>query len=414
MSHHRKRSQHKSSVKKGIISRFFRSFGRFCRGIFCQRSIIIISEHQSRHVPVSIRHQLTWIVAFLAIVVWVSYSTGSYMKAQEQLAEKEKEIANTSLENRRIESEFALLKRDLVSMLDQEKPEDLSEYAQFVIAQYRENGESIENIDIDLEQLSNSKHGAVFQRISFLEKQVAELKQNHQDVINAIRATMRGRLNELETIVRRTGLNLDRVHKDALNEINEEIAGVADVASDAEQSLGGPFDPYAEDILKAYDAKLYKDIRRFLEMDQITRHLPLDAPMQEYRLTSGYGTRIDPFRKRKAHHAGLDFAGENGAEIYAANDGIVTHAGRKGAYGNLVEISHGIDLKTRYGHMRQILVEEGQEVTRGEIIGIQGSTGRSTGAHLHYEVRYKGATLDPENFLKAGNYARKVEEKRKQ
>jgi murein DD-endopeptidase MepM/ murein hydrolase activator NlpD len=122
---------------------------------------------------------------------------------------------------------------------------------------------------------------------------------------------------------------------------------------------------------------------------------------------SQFGRRIDPFTGRLAFHSGLDMAGPTGSKIYATADGKVEFTGRQGAYGIMVDIAHGFGLSTRYAHLSQILVEDGQAVKKGQVIAIQGSTGRSTGAHLHYEVRYKDQPLDPRKFLNAGRYVQK-------
>jgi murein DD-endopeptidase MepM/ murein hydrolase activator NlpD len=102
----------------------------------------------------------------------------------------------------------------------------------------------------------------------------------------------------------------------------------------------------------------------------------------------------------------VDLAGPVGTRIKATSDGKVSFTGYRGAYGNMVEVSHDFGFATRYGHLSKILVKDGQSVKKGDIIAVQGSTGRSTGNHLHYEVRYEGKALNPSNFLKAGDYVR--------
>ena len=389
------------SLRKNALSRWWSR-------LFCARSILIISEHKTDHVPVSIRRQLLVIATVLGFVSWASYSTGNYMSAQETLREKEQQIANSNLKNRQVESEFALLKRDLVSLMDKENPDDLGEYAQFVIEQYRENGESLEDLDVDISQLTDSKHGAMFERIAFLEQKVDALKNDHDTVMDAIRDTAQGRINQLEQIIAKTGLEIDELEKRAARAVEQGNQHAA--KADEDNPQGGPYDPVSEDILRAYDEDFYDDLKRLVVLDSLVDYLPLAEPMKRYKLTSGYGIRMDPFRKKPARHEGLDFAGPAGSKIYSANDGKVTFVGRRGAYGLLVEVDHGLGITTRYGHLKQILVKEGQHVNEGQVLGIQGSTGRSTGAHLHYEVRYKGATLNPAKFLKAGEYVRTLEE----
>src|SRR3546814_421307 len=103
-------------------------------------------------------------------------------------------------------------------------------------------------------------------------------------------------------------------------------------------------------------------------------------------------------------YKGIDIPGPVGTPIYATADGIVSRSGRAGGYGNLIEINHGDGISTRYGHMSKLIVEPNQRVRRGQVIGLMGSTGRSTGSHLHYEVRIDGEAVNPVPFVKSGDY----------
>ncbi len=132
--------------------------------------------------------------------------------------------------------------------------------------------------------------------------------------------------------------------------------------------------------------------------------IPSVQPVQKLSFTSNFGIRSDPFRGTAAMHAGVDIPGPIGTPIYATADGIISHAGRLGGYGNLIEINHGKGIATRYGHLSQILVGDNARVTRGQLIGMMGSTGRSTGSHLHYEVRIDGHAVNPVPFLTTADY----------
>jgi murein DD-endopeptidase MepM/ murein hydrolase activator NlpD len=123
-----------------------------------------------------------------------------------------------------------------------------------------------------------------------------------------------------------------------------------------------------------------------------------------YRETSGFGYRVDPFKRTTAFHEGADLGAFYGATITSTAPGKVTYAGTKGGYGRVVEIDHGNGFKTRYGHLNSIAVKAGQAVAIGQKIGTMGSTGRSTGPHLHYEVYYRGKSYDPIKFLRAGKH----------
>jgi murein DD-endopeptidase MepM/ murein hydrolase activator NlpD len=119
-------------------------------------------------------------------------------------------------------------------------------------------------------------------------------------------------------------------------------------------------------------------------------------------MSSPFGMRLDPFLGRPAIHTGIDMRGETGEPVHATATGRVSIAGREGGYGNMVEVTHGNGLATRYGHLSEIDVKVGQTVRIGEIIGRIGSTGRSTGPHLHYETRINDEPVDPQKFLRAG------------
>jgi murein DD-endopeptidase MepM/ murein hydrolase activator NlpD len=136
------------------------------------------------------------------------------------------------------------------------------------------------------------------------------------------------------------------------------------------------------------------------------RHIPLSVPVEGAGIgrTSGFGARLDPFTGRYAFHPGVDFAGPMGAPVHATASGTVTYAGNRGGYGNMVEIDNGLGIHTRYGHLSSITVRPGMQVERGAAIGRMGSTGRSTGPHVHYEIWYEDQVRNPTNFIEAGHH----------
>jgi len=132
--------------------------------------------------------------------------------------------------------------------------------------------------------------------------------------------------------------------------------------------------------------------------------IPAMQPVDHLSFTSNFGVRSDPFRGTAAMHAGVDIPGPVGTPIYATADGMVDRAERAGGYGNMVELDHGKGIQTRYGHLSKILVAAGTQVHRGQLIALMGSTGRSTGSHLHYEVRIDGHAVNPVPFLQTADY----------
>jgi murein DD-endopeptidase MepM/ murein hydrolase activator NlpD len=169
----------------------------------------------------------------------------------------------------------------------------------------------------------------------------------------------------------------------------------------------GPVVPVLDAMLDSMDAQI-DDRRRQLTALQsliMTRELarqivPGGRPVESGYISSLYGQRTDPFDGDQASHHGIDFAGAPGTEVLAVADGIVSHTGSDGGFGRLVEVTHGNGYVTRYAHNAKLLVKPGQTVKRGDSIALMGSTGRSTGTHLHFEVLRHGRTINPLSFVR--------------
>jgi murein DD-endopeptidase MepM/ murein hydrolase activator NlpD len=171
--------------------------------------------------------------------------------------------------------------------------------------------------------------------------------------------------------------------------------------------VGGPFVPVKlGPNAGAFERQLYRINVARTQMERLNRTLslvPYRKPViGEVEFTSGFGVRSDPFLGRPAMHTGLDFRAGTGDPVRATANGKVVSAGWAGGYGRMVEIDHGNGLSTRYGHLSEINVKVGDQIRIGQVIGAVGSTGRSTGPHLHYETRIDGEAVDPQKFLRAG------------
>ena len=180
-------------------------------------------------------------------------------------------------------------------------------------------------------------------------------------------------------------------------------------------AMGGPYEPMPSgDAAKGAPTggasgdpqfrALFQSWKRLEQLQQGIVAIPSQRPVDNVTFTSGFGVRSDPFRGGAAMHAGVDMPGAMGTPIYATADGIVGRAGWASGYGNLVELDHGKGIQTRYGHLSAILVTPGTRVVRGQQIARMGSTGRSTGTHLHYEVRLDGHAVNPMPFLQSSSY----------
>jgi murein DD-endopeptidase MepM/ murein hydrolase activator NlpD len=221
-----------------------------------------------------------------------------------------------------------------------------------------------------------------------------------QSALDRVEARQQSSLNTLEE-------NYDVKAKHIRRVLGELGVDLGKLPLAPPRAVGGPFVPAKitpENV--AFERQLLRISTARTHVDRLTRALaavPVRKPVPgEIDTTSGFGMRVDPFLHIPAMHTGLDFRGETGEAIRATAAGTVTHTGWSGGYGKMVEIDHGNGLSTRYGHLSSIDVEVGHSVRGGQIIGRMGSTGRSTGPHLHYETRINGEAVDPQRFLRAG------------
>jgi murein DD-endopeptidase MepM/ murein hydrolase activator NlpD len=247
------------------------------------------------------------------------------------------------------------------------------------------------------------------------DKETMRLVRGVELSLTTLKSVTQARINKIESSINLTGLNLKNLpQKKVLNKVKRQSQHFLSQSSSYGQ--GGPLH---EDL--AIEQKLIKNSllndakERHLEdmtfkseidylvvLEKLAILMPLARPMKNYYISSGFGRRKDPITGRVAPHRGLDFVGMNKEEIISPSQGKVVLAGKYSAYGNAIVIDHGFGITSRYGHLSAINVKEGQIVKKGEIIALQGSTGRSTGPHLHYEVRYKNSPLNPRKFIRAG------------
>ncbi|WP_271614319.1 peptidoglycan DD-metalloendopeptidase family protein [Bradyrhizobium sp. CCBAU 51627] len=217
-----------------------------------------------------------------------------------------------------------------------------------------------------------------------------QVERRQVAALNAVEEGMDSRMRRMRGVVSDLGLNLASLE-----------------ASVPRAAMGGPFVPVKLTANAGpFEKQLYRINVTRAEMDRLNRTLaqvPYRKPVVgEVEFTSGFGVRSDPFLGRPAMHTGLDFRAATGDPARVTANGKVVSAGWSGGYGRMVEVDHGNGLSTRYGHLSEINVRVGEIVKIGQVIGLVGSTGRSTGPHLHYETRIDGEAVDPQKFLRAG------------
>jgi murein DD-endopeptidase MepM/ murein hydrolase activator NlpD len=216
----------------------------------------------------------------------------------------------------------------------------------------------------------------------------AKLEQEQLAFVDKATAAAEARYRDTQALIRRLGLEPSRFMAQSTIAVGGPLLAV----DGKESPLSGAEPKFKE---------LFLSWKKVEQLERALVSVPSLQPVKRYNYTSSFGVRYDPFTGNAAMHAGIDMAGPIGEPIYASADGVVHTAGWSGAYGNMIDIGHGRGIATRYGHLSQVLVDAGDTVKKGQLIARMGSTGRSTGSHLHYEVRIDGHAVNPLPYLQA-------------
>ena len=231
---------------------------------------------------------------------------------------------------------------------------------------------------------------------SEVEKTKAELEARNAVIFAKLEEALTISVAPLDKMFRDAGLNPNQLIDAVRSGYSGQGGPLSPISLSTMGLSGSPDETRANAILAGLDnLNLYR-LAAF--------RVPLGLPVHtDFRFTSGFGYRNDPINGSGRMHEGQDLAGDYGSPIYAPADGTVTFAGWESGYGRLIKISHAFGIETRYGHLSQIRVDVGQKVSRGDRIGDMGNSGRSTGTHLHYEVRLNGTAVNPMTFIRAAN-----------
>jgi murein DD-endopeptidase MepM/ murein hydrolase activator NlpD len=415
------------------------------RSLYAEREIILRSNGSLRYIRLSRVVQAFVVVVALAGAGWFSWRSVLYVDQQLAMANQEREIASRRAAYDRLVVELtesrvrfaAITQRleenhaELMGLLDQNaglKNEvkglqsrlHTSDAAQDQ-AQSR-GADSLARVQDRLQRLERRNTGLMGELRATESKLFAALRERTEVEMERERLTeqidtLEGRVANLQAsqeglldrVAERTVSDIDRVQR-ALSQIGVDVDRLLERSGSGGLGQGGPFvaataettatdagDPFVATI-----ARLDVHMDRWQALQKVLRTLPLIAPVDQYYVASPYGKRRDPINGRWAVHEGVDLAGPHGSPVHAPAPGTVVFVGPNGRYGRMVKLNHGLGITTVYAHLSQTLVKVGQKVRYRQEIGRLGSTGRSTGTHVHYEIQMDGKPLDPFKFFKAG------------
>ena len=414
------RRQHGRRKRRELFSRIVYAFR--------ERQIYLRSEGEVQFITLRPWVQLAVVACFLAGLFWVAYATVNVAFKDQILALKERDQYRARLEyedrigelratidqlNRRL----LLDQKAYLAKVDEVRTEHdrLVERHDQLAAFFRNNwlpaprggsspagtgtrGDQQKEGSLTAPPLASQTYAAEFTQpeqalrpLADLRGYMAGMETREAGLLHQVVSYMESRNAEISAVYRGLGVN---------------AADVAASSSYTPEGVGGPYIAAASQMGSTLVATqvnaLSQELETWERLKFHTSRLPLSRPMPpEHELSSGFGLRRDPFKRRPAMHAGVDFRGPVGSPVTTPAPGVVSKAGWNGGYGKLVEVRHENGITTRYAHLSIILVRAGQKLKAGDIVGKLGNTGRSTGPHLHYETRVSGRAIDPLRFWMA-------------
>lgn len=364
--------------------------------IFCNRRVLVISDDDIKSYPLNAKSQSLIIIGLLSFISWVSFSSGKYFTFKQLISAKEAEVYQANLINLDLQTKIDSLQGNLVKLNEYFDTVKEFDYNKDELGDKRSKLEKKEKITYKINEIDSP-----FGNLKNSSKRISGTKK--EKIVEDINSNTIVRINSLKEIIAITGLSINDFNVTDKNtkKVVEKLFNSSNSGGPVTDNITGLTHDEEQINLKL---NFSENIEELMYIENFFNSIPIGSPMKRYYISSRYGKRYDPFTKREANHYGTDFAGPYGAEIYSTAPGIVKFSGRKGSYGKFIEIDHGFGIVTRYGHLSKLSVKKGERISRGDIIAKQGNTGRSSGHHLHYEVKLNDKFFNPEKFLKAGKY----------
>ena len=378
------------------MSAFIKSF---YHKLFPARQLLIRQNGEVKHVILAPWLQVSVVMVILIALAWLTISTLQIYSQtnkitdieQNQLSKQQQWQLQKQNQQQQYEKQLAQLagleqKQALLQSMIDSLPESMSTPEQdpptIDNLEPREQSNDFHEPLVDEKNADNTQANLLSteQRFTKLDAQYLKsflqieqkIERRHQDILTMLK-----------------GAGLDTALARRLN------------SDSTESAQGGPLDLFDESKIPTKFLAIADKLLTLNNLENLLNELPQTLPAANYYISSSFGLRKDPMNKRHAYHKGVDLAGWHKSEIFAPADGTVLRAGRNGGYGNFIELQHKNGFVTRFGHLNKIKVKKGQTVTKNDVIGLMGSTGRSTGTHLHYEVLLNDKHVNPIKITKA-------------
>lgn len=383
------------NILEQFLKFFLRCFFRLFRLVFAKRTVLFVTSSGIRSVKLGLISQFL----ILLCLFMVSDLFIQSLRYDEIIDSKSEEIKKLRSANSYFRDEFELIN---------EKLSKVNQYLSTISGSIYNANEEVESEDE--EGIDHPKRN----KFSKGDKQTLnQIRQSNKE-FKVISSVVSKRIDKIEKALSITGLNMKKdialrssyiFNKKNNSDMRHQGGPEEDSFSKIDDRLLSKIS-FDKDYESSFNDKIKFDssIERLIILEKLAKAMPLSKPMKNYYISSGFGIRRDPITKQNHPHHGVDFVGITNEKIISPSNGKVVLAEWFSDYGNAIVIDHGYGITTRYGHLSKIKVKDGQLIRKGDIIAIQGNTGRSTGPHLHYEVRYKNIPLNPRKFLEAGDF----------
>ena len=411
--------------------------------IFHERKILVQKSGKLVSYSFSSSSQIILFSFILVFIIWSLFTTKIYLENINIIQSKDIQIENSKIQFEKLISDIGVYRNNLSELnkklelshnnvielisknnkLTSKEKNDLlkkrtlltsefeyvnNSFNKFITKIKWDNNFQKDNINSKNTKMELERNIALNENIflkkknDIIEKSLSDMVLLQNNLLDKIIVLADGKLKSIESVLNKIGgVSYSIDLKDNSKLINKlSLSGI--------NGVGGKYIPLKNITLndKNLDSK-FKSINNKINLweglSMVKSMLPLGAPVKKMRITSPFGVRSDPFLKTPAMHTGIDFAGKHGTPLYSTSAGKVIYAGKRGDYGLAVEVDHGLGFSTLYGHLSKVSVNKGDIIEEGAKVGLAGSTGRSTGTHLHYEIRYNSRPLNPYSFLHIEN-----------
>lgn len=387
------------------------------KALFSEKEIIFRSAGRAKVWQISSRAQVVFLGVIMLIGLWSFYSYYLYNRSGYIISYKDRELGETRDAYVELMTDFVTLHKNIGSMISSIDKGSIKNKREF--DNYKRQAMVVED---KIKQITDEKEWLSSEKLSektslseaLLQRDIAiserdSLKKQMTSMEETIHEIKQAEMEVLDRIDEIAAKEMGKI-KATINSINQALKNKGlyynALANSKRKNSGGPYIPDRKNMVKdkkidAKISKIFEDYDNLEYYREVVQYIPMGKPVWSYWVTSQYGSRSDPFNGKRARHKGMDLASRTGNKIKIKAKGKVIRAEYAGGYGNLVVVDHGNGFQTKYAHMNKIYVKKGQYVEYDEVLGEVGTTGRSTGPHLHYEVLYMGKNVDPMPFLKA-------------